>query len=73
MAERQVQMKSLFGKSIYAKHDIKIGTVFDDSNVCLLKPGIGLRPIDLDNLLGREAKFEYSSGDLINIEETIGS
>ena len=73
MAEKQVQMKSLFGKSIYAKHDIKIGTVFDNSNVCLLKPGIGLRPIDLDKLLGREAKFEYSSGDLINIEETIGS
>ena len=69
LAKQKTSMRRLFTKSIYAASPIEAGTVFDMSNVCLLKPGIGLQAIQLDTLLGQKAAFNYRAGELIRKDE----
>lgn len=69
LAKERKSMRRLFTKSIYAASPIEAGTVFNMSNVCLLKPGIGLQAIQLDTLLGQKAVFNYRAGELIRKDE----
>lgn len=56
-------------KSIVARRGISKGEVFAESNLCCKRPATGLSPERMSSLLGKTAKFDYSSDEAIRIEE----
>lgn len=55
-----------FARSLYVAKDIKKGEIFTEENIKSVRPGYGLHPKHLKNILGREAKKEYSFGEKLN-------
>ena len=55
-----------FERSLYVAKDIKKGEIFTEENIKSVRPGYGLHPKHLKNILGREAKKEYSFGERLN-------
>lgn len=56
-------------KSIIAKTKIKTGDVFTYENLEAKRPGNGISPMKLPNLIGRKAKLNYLEEQLINKKE----
>ncbi|CAH1192906.1 N,N'-diacetyllegionaminic acid synthase [Paenibacillus plantiphilus] len=52
-------------KSIIAARDIKIGECFDESNICVKRPGTGISPMNYWNVLGSSSTRSYKTNDLI--------
>ena len=52
-------------KSIVAKKFIKKGTLFDESNLTVKRPGTGLSPMIWEKILGKKAKKNFYVDDLI--------
>lgn len=52
----------IFRRSIYAIRDIGPGEVFTSANVKVIRPGFGLPPKELPNLLGRLARAAIARG-----------
>ncbi|MDX1349744.1 MAG: N-acetylneuraminate synthase [Putridiphycobacter sp.] len=55
-------------KSIIASKAIKIGNTFTEDNLTIKRPGTGISPMKWYDILGRKAKRDYESEDLI-VEE----
>jgi pseudaminic acid synthase len=51
-----------FSRSLYAVEDIAEGEVLSESNIRSIRPGYGLHPKHLDELLGRKAKSNIEAG-----------
>lgn len=45
-----------FSRSLFAVKDIKIGDIFTEENIRSIRPGFGLHPKYLDELLGKKAR-----------------
>lgn len=58
-----------FSRSLYASADIKMGEIFSEKNVKSVRPGYGLHPKFLPNLLGKSAKREIKFGEKITQED----
>lgn len=57
------EKKSLvFRRSLYITRDLKAGEVLDASSVRAIRPGFGLAPKHLDQVLGRAVKQDVSRG-----------
>jgi pseudaminic acid synthase len=52
----------VFRRSIYVAEDVKQGEVFTEKNVRIVRPGFGLAPKFLDNILGKTAKQDIKKG-----------
>ena len=52
-------------KSIVASKKIKKGDIFSISNLTTKRPGIGISPMEWDNLIGRVSKYDFQKDDLI--------
>lgn len=52
-------------RSLYAIEDIKKGENFTEKNIGSIRPGYGLPPKMLPNLLGRKAQQDYRRGDAL--------
>ena len=63
------RMRTLFGKSLYAKRTISKGSRFTKDNIILLKPDTGIPSRKLDKLIGHESSHDYNEGDLIRNDE----
>lgn len=50
-------------RSLYAAKDIAKGEIFTQQNVKSFRPGFGLHPKFLDELIGVKSKHNYSKGD----------
>lgn len=64
------QKSRVFSRSLYVAEDIKAGEVFSEKNIRSVRPGFGLHPKYLKDVLGRTAardiqKGERTSWDLI--------
>ena len=51
-----------FGRSLFIVKSIKAGEVFDETNVRSIRPGMGLPPKFLSEILGKKASIEIESG-----------
>lgn len=60
---------TVFRRSIYASSDIKAGEIFTEDNVKVIRPGYGLNPKYLSQLLGRKANRDIEFGDRITEED----
>ena len=55
-------------KSIVAKNDIKVGDTIKDSDIEFKRPGTGIPPFEIDNVVGKIAKVDISKGSLIDYD-----
>ncbi len=55
-----------FKRSIYACAKIEIGEVFTNSNIKIIRPGMGAKPKNFDKLIGKKSNKKYEVGDPIN-------
>jgi sialic acid synthase SpsE len=54
-------------KSIVAKTNIREGEVFSDQNITTKRPGIGISPMQWDEIIGRKAIKDFTEDELIQI------
>lgn len=59
----EAEKKSLvFRRSIYVAEDMKAGDVFDDRNLRIVRPGLGLPPKLIDSILGKRITRDARKG-----------
>jgi pseudaminic acid synthase len=58
----------VFRKSLFAVEDIRAGEVITEENVRSIRPGYGLKPKRLKEILGRKAKIDIKKGTPISWE-----
>ena len=63
------RMRTLFGKSLYAKRRIAKGSRFTKDDIILLKPDTGIPSRKLDKLIGHTSSYDYNEGELIRNDE----
>jgi len=59
----------VFSRSLYASKNIKRGEVFSEENIRSVRPGYGLHPKYLQELLGKKAKVDLSLGDRLSLKD----
>ncbi len=52
-----------FARSLYVSKDIKKGEIFTEKNIRSVRPGYGMLPKYLNDILGKEAEKNYEFGD----------
>jgi len=52
-----------FSRSLYAVNDIKKGEVITEDNVRSIRPGFGMHPKFLNEILGRKAQRDFTKGE----------
>ena len=55
-----------FSRSLYVAKDIKKGEVFTEENIRSVRPGYGMHPKYLGDVLGTKAMINYEFGDRFN-------
>lgn len=58
-----------FCRSLYVSKDVKQGEVFSEKNIKSVRPGYGLHPKYLNEILGKKAKKDYSFGDALSLND----
>ena len=58
---------SIVRKSIIAKKNIKKSEIFSKSNLTTKRPGLGLSPMKIDEVIGKKAKKNFRRDDLIEL------
>ena len=56
-------------KSIHAKTQINKGEFFSKKNLTSLRPGSGISPMKVSNLIGKKANRNYSAGEIIDLNQ----
>lgn len=67
LTEKQVKGKD-FCRSLYVVEDVKKGEVFTERNVRSIRPGFGLHPKYLPEVLGKKAEANLEKGDRFVLE-----
>ncbi len=61
LTERQQEMRK-FARSLFAVKDIKAGEVINEENIKSVRPGYGLHPKHLKDVLGKRARVDIPKG-----------
>lgn len=56
------QQNLKFRRSIYFVSDLSAGSVVTKKNVRIIRPGFGLPPVEIDNVIGRRVKVDVQRG-----------
>jgi sialic acid synthase SpsE len=56
------------GRSIYFDRDVNAGEILTKDMLCVIRPGGGLSPLELDSLIGRMIKEKVQRGDQLQIQ-----
>lgn len=69
LTEKQKKGKD-FSRSLYVVEDIAAGETITEKNVRSIRPGFGLHPQYLKDILGKRVKRSLEKGDRVDIEQT---
>ena len=61
----ELKNKSIARKSIVAARNIRKGESFTEENLTIKRPGTGISPMGLDEVIGQRASKDYKQDDLI--------
>jgi pseudaminic acid synthase len=67
LTEKQVKGKD-FSRSLYVVKHVKKGELFTEENVRSIRPGFGLHPKYLPEILGKEASVDVEMGDRFKLQ-----
>lgn len=62
----ELLVKQVVRKSIVAAKSIEVGAVFTLENLCTMRPGTGISPMQWDKVIGRHSNRTYERGELID-------
>jgi len=57
-----------FRRSLYVVRDVKDGELFTEKNIKSIRPGFGLSPKYLHNVVGKRARFDITKGEALRWE-----
>jgi sialic acid synthase SpsE len=63
--EKEKNMMKLVRKSIVAKKDIKKGTTISKDILIIKRPGTGLRPAEIDKIIGMKTKRDIKKDEVL--------
>lgn len=63
----EAKNKFISRKSLVASRPIKIGEIFTLENLTAKRPGIGISPMRLDEILGKKAHRDFANDELIEL------
>ena len=58
-----------FSRSLYVVNEIKQGEIFTEINIRSVRPGFGLHPRYLEEIVGKTAQKDYHLGDRLTMED----
>lgn len=64
-----VEKSRVFSRSLFAVKDIKVGEIFSEDNVRSIRPGYGLHPKYLKDILGKRSKRLIKRGEPLIFED----
>lgn len=67
VSKSEAKNKPIARKSIVASKSIKKGDFFTEENITVKRPGIGISPIQWDDVIGKTAKKDFEEDDLIEL------
>ena len=62
LTDKQVKGKD-FSRSLYVVEDIKAGEIITEKNVRSIRPGFGMHPMYLKEVLGKQARIDMKKGE----------
>lgn len=65
----ELEVKKAVRKSIFAQNDIPVGREIAKKDLVAKRPGIGISPSELKNILGKKAKKDIKAGSIIQKED----
>ncbi len=68
MAEKLEPMRRLCTKSLVAARDLPVGTILQRHHLASKRPGLGIPPEQLDNVLGKRVITDLRADDLLDYE-----
>jgi sialic acid synthase SpsE len=66
---KELKMRKICHRSIVALKNIQKNEVLTDKNISVKRPGIGLPPKHMKDLLGKKTKKDFKKNELITLEE----
>ncbi len=66
MNDKKIQSRQ-FARSLYVSQDIKKGDIFNKHNIRSVRPGYGMHPKHLKDILGKQASKDYFFGDRFSL------
>ena len=69
MSAQLAPVRALFSKSVVARRDLPAGTVLAEEHVTFKKPGTGIPPAQLPELIGRRLLREIGSDELLQASD----
>lgn len=66
-SKSEVKNIDIVRKSIVAKKSIKKGELFSEKNLTVKRPGIGISPMEWDNIIGKKSEASFAIDDLIQL------
>jgi N-acetylneuraminate synthase len=69
MAADLAEMRSLFTRSIVARHDLEAGSVLVRADLAVKKPGHGMPPARLPELIGRRLRRSLATDQVVTEED----
>lgn len=65
--ESELANRAVVRKSLVASRSIKTGTPFSFDNICVKRPGTGISPMRVDEVIGKAAKRDFEKDELIEL------
>ena len=62
---------AIFRRSIFVVKDMKKGEVFNKDNIRSIRPGVGLKPKFLEEIIGKKASMDLERGEPLSWEKII--
>lgn len=66
-SQSEIKNRAIARKSLVASRSIRAGEVFSADNLTAKRPGTGISPMRWDEVIGREARRDFSQDELIEL------
>ena len=67
--EEELEMRKISRKSLYLARDVKYSQYVKESDFNLKRPGIGISPLEMPNIVGKKYLRDISEGELLKKED----